>query len=178
MRRPGLRVETDRRLVEEQHPRRVHQPAGDLQPAAHAAGVRLHAWLAALPEPDHLEDLRMRASVHVALGMPVQLGVEAQVLLGGEVHVERGVLEDEPDVAAHVEPLGTMSWPATTADPAVGSASVQSILMVVDLPAPLGPRKPKISPGADVERDAVDGGELAVALDEPADLHRGSGRLS
>src|SRR5881275_2403738 len=42
----------------------------------------------------------------------------------------------------------TMSKPATSAVPDVGSTSVQSILMVVDLPAPLGPRKPKTSPAA------------------------------
>ena len=42
----------------------------------------------------------------------------------------------------------TMSYPATSADPAVGAASVHSILIVVVLPAPLGPRKPKISPGS------------------------------
>ena len=33
----GLGIEADRRLVEKQHPRRVHQTAGDLQPAAHPA---------------------------------------------------------------------------------------------------------------------------------------------
>src|SRR5262245_7121465 len=38
------------------------------------------------------------------------------------------------------------SWPATHADPEVGRASVHSILIVVDLPAPLGPRKPNVSP--------------------------------
>src|SRR3954453_10399499 len=42
----------------------------------------------------------------------------------------------------------TMSYPATVAAPDVGSTSVHSILMVVDLPAPLGPRKPKTSPEA------------------------------
>ena len=41
-----------------------------------------------------------------------------------------------------------MSNPATVALPAVGSTSVHSILIVVDLPAPLGPRKPKTSPAA------------------------------
>src|SRR6266576_6655706 len=39
------------------------------------------------------------------------------------------------------------SWPATRADPDVGRASVHSILIVVDLPAPFGPRKPNVSPG-------------------------------
>jgi hypothetical protein len=59
--------------------------------------------------------------------------VHLQVLLGGEVVVERLVLEDEADVAADV-----------------GRASVQSMLIVVLLPAPLGPRKPKTSPRATV----------------------------
>src|SRR6266705_2789883 len=40
----------------------------------------------------------------------------------------------------------TTSWPATLAVPEVGSARVHRILMVVDLPAPFGPRKPKVSP--------------------------------
>src|SRR5690606_36121860 len=39
------------------------------------------------------------------------------------------------------------SKPATLARPPVGRASVHSILMVVDLPAPLGPRKANTSPG-------------------------------
>jgi hypothetical protein len=38
------------------------------------------------------------------------------------------------------------SCPATQAVPEVGRASVHRILMVVDLPAPLGPRKPNVSP--------------------------------
>src|SRR5438067_12189899 len=39
------------------------------------------------------------------------------------------------------------SCPATVAVPEVGAASVHKILMVVDLPAPFGPRKPNVSPG-------------------------------
>ena len=41
----------------------------------------------------------------------------------------------------------TTLCPATSAVPLVGRTSVQRMPMVVDLPAPLGPRKPKISPG-------------------------------
>src|SRR3954451_1279676 len=40
----------------------------------------------------------------------------------------------------------TTSNPATRAMPAVGRSRVQRILMVVDLPAPFGPRKPNSSP--------------------------------
>src|SRR3954453_14909965 len=39
------------------------------------------------------------------------------------------------------------AWPPTRALPDVGLTSVQSMLMVVLLPAPLGPRKPNTSPG-------------------------------
>ena len=38
------------------------------------------------------------------------------------------------------------SYPATVALPEVGMARVHRILIVVDLPAPLGPRKPNVSP--------------------------------
>ena len=40
----------------------------------------------------------------------------------------------------------TTSYPATLADPPVGRSKVVSMRTVVDLPAPLGPRNPKISP--------------------------------
>jgi hypothetical protein len=39
------------------------------------------------------------------------------------------------------------SYPATAALPEVGVARVHRILIVVDLPAPFGPRKPNVSPG-------------------------------
>src|ERR1700743_2892603 len=41
---------------------------------------------------------------------------------------------------------GGTSTPAPSPDPALGLVSVQSMLIVVVLPAPLGPRKPKTSP--------------------------------
>jgi hypothetical protein len=41
-----------------------------------------------------------------------------------------------------------MSKPATTARPPVARIMPVRILTVVDLPAPFGPRKPRISPGA------------------------------
>src|SRR5258708_5251005 len=40
----------------------------------------------------------------------------------------------------------TTSSPATSTSPLVGLRRVQRVLMVVDLPAPLGPRNPKTSP--------------------------------
>ena len=44
------------------------------------------------------------------------------------------------------------------------------IRMVVDFPAPLGPRKPVTRPGRGREADVVDGREGAVLLAEGLDL--------
>ena len=41
-----------------------------------------------------------------------------------------------------------ISWPQTTAVPDVGVRKPVIIFMVVDLPAPFGPRKPRTSPFA------------------------------
>ena len=101
----GLGIEPDGGLVEEQHPRRVEQPARDLEPALHAARVRLDDAPASLPQPDHVEHLP-QACADLRPRDPVQLGVEAQVLLGGEVVVESRVLEDQADVASHLGALG------------------------------------------------------------------------
>ena len=46
--------------------------------------------------------------------------------------------------------------------------------MVVDLPAPFGPRKPNISPSDTVEVDAAHGVHVAEVLDQRLDL---DGRL-
>ncbi len=50
------------------------------------------------------------------------------------------------------------------------------MLIVVDFPAPFGPRKPKISPAADLEVDAAHRFDLAVALDEAFNGTAGYGR--
>src|ERR1035437_6278573 len=56
--------------------------------------------------------------------------------------------------------------PASHACPAVGRMSPSSRRMVVDLPAPLGPRKPKISPGGDLEVEVVQGDHAPEVLGE------------
>ena len=62
--------------------------------------------------------------------------------------------------------------PPTIAVPDVGRSRPHSIRMVVDLPAPLLPRNPKISPRAHVERHVVDGDELSRTAGSGADLDR------
>ncbi len=65
----GLRVEADRRLVEEQHPRGVQQATSDLQAALHAAREVVDEAVAALPQADHLHHL-LHALETSCLGTP------------------------------------------------------------------------------------------------------------
>jgi hypothetical protein len=74
--------------------------------------------------------------------------VEAEILLGGELVVERLLLKTSPMCRRTDLAWVTTSNPATVALPEVGCARVQSILMVVDFPAPFGPRIAKVSPCA------------------------------
>ena len=62
---------------------------------------------------------------------------------------------------------------ATRASPAVGWSSPDSILSVVVLPAPLGPRKPTRSPASISKLDAVD--RLDRAVDAPEERAQGCG---
>jgi hypothetical protein len=109
-RAPGLRVQADRRFVEEQHARGMHEAAGDLQPAAHAARERSDHGVLAVPQPDHRHHLAHPGRDEIGLHA-VQVGVQAQVLGSGQVAVERRVLEDEADVAADVVALGDHIMP-------------------------------------------------------------------
>jgi len=98
--RARLRIEADRRLVEEQHSRDVHERPGDFQTACHPAGELRHEVVAAVAQVDELEHAR-DALVDLAAGHAVEHRVEAEVLLRREPVVEGLVLEDEADVAAH-----------------------------------------------------------------------------
>ena len=145
------------------------QPARDLQAPAHAAGEG-HAPVASRRShrPTISSTWRIRAGDERGVDA-VELGVQPQVLLGGEVAVERRVLEDEADVAADVVALARRRRGRRRARcPTVGVASVQSMLIVVVLPAPLGPRKPKTSPGGDLEATP------RTASTSPKDLRRSS----
>src|SRR5688500_9324206 len=62
------------------------------------------------------------------------------------------------------------STPATTALPLVGASSPVSILMVVVLPAPFGPRNPKISPDCTLKLTAFTAVKSPNVLDSPSTL--------
>jgi len=75
-----------------------------LEPALHAAGEGTHPTTAAILQLDDGQQLIDPALANVGRD-GVGVGVEAQVLLGAQVVVERRLLEHQSDRAAHVAPL-------------------------------------------------------------------------
>ena len=106
----------------------------------------------------------------------LDLGDEVQIRGHRQVGVERRVLRAGSRCAG--APRGTRvktSKPATRAVPPLAGMKQARIFIVVDLPAPLGPRKPTICPFVDVERHVVDGRHRPVALRQSVDLDHGFG---
>ena len=101
----------------------------------------------------------------------VELGVELEVLLGGQVLVEGLVLEDEADASPHSQPVGR---PRRTrrraARPAVGAMQRAQHRDRRRLAGAVGPEEPERLAGCDVERDPAHGLDVVVALDEVGDL--------
>ena len=118
---------------------------------------------------DHLEQSGLNVesvmveethSIRSQFGVPHELA-SCHTAIAGDYWVEGHVpadlvqqlLRDQPDdirgIAVPGMPAGSPGGrPKTRAWPAVGRARPSSILTVVVLPAPLGPRKPNTSPGA------------------------------
>ena len=80
-------------------------------------------------------------SLAIAVRGRIERGDEAERLATGHPVVEPGLLGEVADLAA-IARAGVDADAATEALPRVGRVSPARILRVVDLPAPLGPRKP------------------------------------
>src|SRR6266702_2187556 len=168
----GLRVEPDGGLVQEQHPWGVEQAARDLQAALHPAREGAHLAAAPLTEPDQVQDL-VQAGGHGVARDPVQLGVEAQVLLGGEVVVQGGVLEDQADAPPH---LGLALDHVEAGHAGAPRARPQQRAQHRDggrLAGAVGPQEPEGLAGRDAEAHATDGLDLVEPLDQALGLDGG-----
>ena len=76
-------------------------------------------------------------------GVPRRGLDDAQILLPGEVAVIAGALDEAPHLPQDGQAVaGSICLPSTRMLPALGRTRPRSIFSVVDLPAPLGPRKP------------------------------------
>ncbi len=158
-----LGIEPKRRLVEEEHPGVVQQPAGDLQPPLNAAGKGAYEGVPPVRQPDDVEKA-FDALVADASRDVVEHGVGPQVLVGREPVVERGVLEHHADGLPHafglandVEPGKLGSAPCR---PEQGREHVDGRALA----GAVGAEKAEDLARVDVEIDGVDGSESAEIL--------------
>jgi hypothetical protein len=166
-----LRVQADRRLVEQQQPRAVDEPARDQQPPPHAARQLVDLRRAPVGE---VGDLERALDRRPALGPaePVEVGEDAQVLLDGQRRVE--VVELRHD--AHLGPrdLRLLGQPVAQD---LELAGVRDDLRGQHLhrrrlARAVGAEQADAAPGGDVEIEAVDGDDVAEALDDRAQADR------
>ena len=89
-------------------------------------------------------------------GQAARLAEEAQQLLRRHVGIERAVLGKVADLRRRLEAVPPDIEPGDRTDPDVGAMKPVRILMVVVLPAPLGPSMATICPrGMSKERSAT-----------------------
>ena len=133
-------VEAVDRLVEQQHLRVAQQRAGDAEPLAHAQRERAARRRGDLGEPDGVRAPRPRGTRDA-----VAAGHRQQVVAGGAAGVDRSASSSAPTSRSGCS-RSAYARPSIRAVPDVGGSRPRIIRMVVDLPAPFGPRNPVTCP--------------------------------
>ena len=160
---PGFGVEPGGRLVEEQDLGPADDADGDVDPAALAAREGADPGLGVVGQVDQLEDLadgpRRR----------VEPGEHVQRVADGELGVEAGRLEDEPDPGPPPA-VAAVGIDAEHPDGAGGRGDeALEHLQGGGLAGPVGPEHGDQLPVGHVEAHAVDGREVPEVLGEPVD---------
>ena len=141
---PSLRIESGRRLVEEDDCGCSHQAHGDVEPAGHAAGVGIDPLLGRVGQP---ELLQQAVGDLGRVGHGPQFGNQNEVLPAGENAVHGGELARQADLLAHSFRLTLRCRNRRQlALPLSGVSSVDRMLTAVVLPAPFDPSSAKICP--------------------------------
>ncbi len=103
-------------------------------------------FLRHIGQPRHLDDV-----VHALLGNAVRGGHGQQVVVGRAAGVDGLGVQQRADIAQRRARAGRTGAPLTVTVPDVGRSSPMIMRMVVDLPAPFGPRKPVTRPASTVK---------------------------
>ena len=136
------RVEPVGRLVEDEHLGLADQCGRDAEPLAHAERVVAHpAAGLVVGQADPVEHL-----LDPVLGQAHGALRDGEDLPSGATGVLRRGVQQHADLVAGVGQVANRR-PEMVPSPDVGGVSPTMTRMVVDLPAPLGPRKPVTRPG-------------------------------
>jgi hypothetical protein len=116
------------------------------------------------------------AFVDAVRGDVLEARAQGEVFLHAEVFRQRVVLRHVREVSLGARGSSATETPQMAARPEVPDMVPERMRMVVDLPAPFGPRKPTISPGATEKLRSSTAVERPVALGQPF-RHDGGFRL-
>ena len=177
----ALRIDADRRLVEDQQPRAVQQADPDVQAPLHPAREVLRLLARTLRRA---RSPRSTSSTRVAAPPRGAARTAGRRTAGSRARSDRG-RSPAPAARSRSPPspprcASSARCPATSTSPASGSSSPQTIEIVVVLPGAVRAEEPVRLAWCDLEADPADGLELAEALAQPAALEdrgrRGDGR--
>ena len=160
-----LQVECAQRFVEQQHPRAVHERPRERHPLLLSAGELPRAPLCEVAELHHVERLGdpgrpISPWRHLRIRSPYST-FSRTLMWGNSAYCWNTVLKSRLKGGS-----GVIGTPSIRISPEVGCSNPAIMRRVVVLPEPLAPRKVRNSPGGDVERHVVDGGEGVEALGE------------
>ena len=162
-----LRVESDHRLVDDDHLRPMHERTRDDQLLAHAVAVALHQLVAPILEIEQRQQLP-RAMLHLGAFLIVQAGHEAQELRAGQLLIDEWAVGNESEPLLRTDRIGEKIHAGD------GDLSVRRTQDAGDhaqrrgLAGTIGSEKAEQLAAGHFEVDRVHRGEAAVALGEPA----------
>ena len=158
------RVESGRRLVEQEHPRVAEERRGDAEPLAHPVRVAADLVLRAVAKLDDVEHL-----VDPAAGAAsVVVGEQLQVPSSAHVGVEAGPLDEARDSFQGPRPVDERVAPEQLRRAGGGPDQPEQHPQRGRLAGPVGAEVAEDVAGLDGEVDVVDRDDLTVALDQPA----------
>ncbi len=166
---PALRVQPGRRLVQEDHRRAADQAGGDVEAAAHPAGVGAHAAPRGRGQVE-LPDQLGRALPGLGPGQPGQPAHHPQVLLAGLHLVQRGELPGEADPAADLGPVAAHVEARHPGPPGVRLGERGQDAHGRGLARSVRPEQGEHAAALDLQVDAGEHGHGAVGLGQPAGL--------
>ena len=162
----AARIQSGRRLVQENDLGPADQRHGQIQLPAHAAGIGRCRLAGRFGQIEALQQVRDHL-LGFAGAQPVEIRHQLEVLLAGQQLVHRGELAGDPDDRAHRLGLGRDVVPGYADRPAVGFHQRGQHVHRGRLARPVGAEQGKNGARADIEIDAIEHGLVPECLPQP-----------
>ena len=167
----AARVQSGRRLIEEEHRWFGNQCTGEVESTSHSARVGARRPVGGIGESEHLEQLA-RPRTHPSARQSVQPTDHHQVLESGQVFIDRRVLAREADQLAHPTRIGEHIDPGDGGRSGIGCHQSGQDRYRRGLAGTVGAQQSHDGARRYLEVETVEGGHRAVALDQAHGAHR------